>query len=64
MLDASVRQSLMKERICFTIGVRNIFDVTNVRAMASGGAHSGSGDGTAMVAMGRSLFTKLTFTFK
>ncbi|MFN8154778.1 MAG: TonB-dependent receptor [Bacteroidia bacterium] len=64
MLDVSARQSMLKERISLTLGIRNILDVTNVRAMSSGGAHSGGGDGTAMVAMGRSFFTKLTFTFK
>lgn len=63
MLDASIRQNFLKDRISLTVGVRNILDVTNVRAMSSGGAHSG-GSGNSPVAMGTSVFTKLTYTFR
>lgn len=63
-LDASVRQQFLKDRVSLTLGLRNIFNITSVRAMSSGGAHSGGNDGAAMVAMGRSVFTKLTYTFK
>lgn len=63
MLDASIRQNFLKERISLTIGLRNILDVTNVRAMSSGGAHSGGG-ASSPVAMGTSFFTKLTYTFR
>ncbi len=64
MLDASVRQLFFHDRVGISLGLRNILNITNVRATSAGGAHNSGGDGTAMVAMGRSVFTKLTYTFK
>lgn len=64
MLDASFNQNLMNDRVKITFGARNLLNVTNVRAVMSGGAHSGSGNGESPIGMGMSYFTKLTLTFK
>lgn len=64
MMDASVRQQLVKERLSVTLGVRNLLDVTNVRAVSGGGAHSGGIGGEAPVAMGTCFFAKISMTIK
>lgn len=64
MMDASVRQQLVKERLSVTLGVRNLLDVTNVRAVSGGGAHSGGNGGEAPVAMGTCFFAKISMTIK
>lgn len=63
LMDVSLKQNLLKDRISLTMGVRNILGVTNVRAMSSGGVHSG-GSNSAPIAMGQTIFTKLTYNFK
>jgi len=64
MMDASVRQVLIKDRIIISAGVRNIFNVSNIRSLAGGGVHSGDSGAGTPVGMGTSVFTKLTFNLK
>ncbi|MCC5923032.1 MAG: TonB-dependent receptor [Crocinitomicaceae bacterium] len=58
--DATYQQMLFKNRWNWTLGVRNIFNVTNIQGFMPGGAHS-AGSNSMAVAMGRSFFTSLTF---
>lgn len=60
LLDASISQPFWAKRITITAGVKNIFDVNNVRASISGGVHQ-SGSNNAMIAIGRSYFASLKF---
>lgn len=57
--DISIGKHLWKEKITFIIGSKNMFNVKNVNAVATGGAHSNSG-GSNLVATGRTYFAKLT----
>ena len=58
MADLSLGKKFFQNKIAITIGSKNLFDVKNVGAVATGGAHSGGG-GTSMIAMGRTYFIKL-----
>ncbi len=58
MADLSVGKKFFQNKIAITLGSKNIFDVKNVDAVATGGAHS-SGGGNSMIAMGRTYFVKL-----
>jgi outer membrane receptor for ferrienterochelin and colicins len=60
LLDASVSQPFWSKRVSLTVGVKNIFDVTNVRANISGGVHQSSSN-NAMIAIGRNYFFSLKF---
>lgn len=60
LLDVSISQPFLKKRMLLTTGVKNIFDVKNVRASLSGGVHQ-TGSGSAMIAIGRSYFFALRF---
>jgi outer membrane receptor for ferrienterochelin and colicins len=60
LLDASISQPFLGKRFLVTAGVKNILDVTNIRASISGGVHQ-TGGNTAMVAMGRTYFAALRF---
>lgn len=64
IMDASVLQPLLKDRISMTMGVRNLLDVTNVRAVSSGAAHTGSGGGQSPIGMGTTYFVKFNFIIK
>ncbi len=64
IMDASLQQRLMKEKVSLTAGIRNILNVTSVRSLGSGGAHGSSGDGQTPVGTGTSYFVKLTVSLK
>jgi outer membrane receptor for ferrienterochelin and colicins len=64
MMDASILQPLLKDRIALTLGARNLLDVTNVRSVMTGAAHNGGGDGQSPVGMGTTYYVKLNITFK
>ncbi len=59
LIDFSVRKPFAKDHFTLSCGVKNILDVTNVRASSTGGAHSGGNDGTTAIGMGRSYFVKI-----
>jgi len=63
MMDVMVRQPLLKQKITFGAGVKNIFDVQSVNATngSSGGTHD-SGSASLPVGMGRSLFVSLSLS--
>ena len=64
MMDVSVRQELIKNRLTITGGLKNIYNVTNLSSLSGGGAHSGESSSGTPVGMGISVFTKLTFNFR
>ena len=64
MMDVSVRQELIKNRLTITGGLKNIYNVTNLSSLSGGGAHSGESSSGTPVGMGTSVFTKLTFNFR
>jgi len=63
LLDASIRQPFLKDKLQVTAGAKNLLDVTDVRASSGSGVHSGSVAGGAPMAMGTFFFTKISFTF-
>ncbi|MBL7816258.1 MAG: TonB-dependent receptor [Saprospiraceae bacterium] len=58
MADLGLSRRFWKNRINFSTGCRNLFDVRNITAQIAGGAHS-SGANTAALATGRNFFTKI-----
>ncbi len=62
LMDITLSKFLFKKKLNLSLGVKNLFDIQNVNAARSGGAHS-SGDGTMMVGTGRSEFLKLNYKF-
>jgi outer membrane receptor for ferrienterochelin and colicins len=58
--DATIDKQLFKNKIRITIGCKNLFNVTNILANVSGGAHS-SNSGSIAMATGRNYFVKLSF---
>jgi len=60
-MDASVRQSFLKDQFEVTLGSRNIFDVTNLQASQSGGTGIHSAGNSVLLGYGRSYFLKLTY---
>lgn len=64
MLDASVNKSFMQSRFNITVGVKNIFNVTSIRATGTNNFHSGSDGNSMMVGTGITYFTKLSYSFK
>lgn len=60
--DFSASKVFWNKQLNATMGVKNIFDVTNIVGSTTGGAHSG-GSGTRMVAMGRTYFFSLSYRF-
>jgi len=60
-LDVSISQKFWKNRITWTIGGKNLFNVTSITSeFLSQGAHTVSG-GTSLTAWGTSVFTSLKF---
>lgn len=64
LLDVSANRKFLKDKIMLVMGVRNLLNVTNVRAASGGGVHSGAVADSAPVAMGTSFFTKLTIDLR
>ncbi len=60
-VDLTLSRSVWQNRLRLDLGVRNLADVQNINAMATGGAHSGGGN--MAVATGRSYFAKLSFNY-
>ncbi|MNY69389.1 hypothetical protein D3C86_2073230 [compost metagenome] len=63
-MDASVRKLFFKNQFEVTVGARNLFDITNVQTVQSGGATGGahaSGSPDLLLGYGRSYFLKLTY---
>lgn len=63
LMDASVNQPLFNRKVMWILGVRNLFDVTNINMNGpAGGAHSGPATGMN-IGMGRSVFSSLRIRF-
>jgi outer membrane receptor for ferrienterochelin and colicins len=64
-MDVSVSQKIWKEAFNFTLGVKNLFDVTNINTTAggSGGAHS-LGSSSLSIGAGRTYFAALQYRIK
>ncbi|MFH6987268.1 TonB-dependent receptor plug domain-containing protein [Flavobacterium collinsii] len=64
-MDASVRKTFFKNQFEVTVGARNLFDITNVQNIQSGGGSTGgahgSGSSDLLLGYGRSYFIKLTY---
>lgn len=58
-LDLTTSKSFWNRRAVLTLGVRNLFDVTNIVGQQQGSAHS-SGSGMVPVAAGRTFFCSLS----
>lgn len=64
LVDVSARKSFLDKKIEATLGVRNLFDITNVATNGiSGGAHSGTINSISL-GYGRSYFLKLAYNIK
>ncbi len=63
-MDFTATKGFWSSRIRLSAGVKNIFDITAVPAVGTGGGHGGGGGDNSMnVAWGRTFFVKLSFTF-
>ena len=63
MLDFSLNQSFLESKLDVVTGVKNIFDVNNVRTTgSSGGVHSSSGS-SRPVRWGRTFFMDVSYNF-
>ena len=58
MVDLSVVQPFLRNRLTVGTGVKNILDVTSINSSQSTGAHQAAND-VALVGMGRSLFLRI-----
>lgn len=58
MMDASLTQSVIKDILQFTVGVKNLTNVTAISYNTTASAHS-AGAGDMPIAMGRFLFTSI-----
>lgn len=63
MADANVAKILWKERLRLAIGCMDLFDVRNVNATLSGGAHSAGGASVPMTT-GRTFFLRIDLDLK
>lgn len=63
ILDLMATKYFCKKKLNWTLGVKNILDVKDVRASGNGGGIHGTSSGSVPVAWGRSLFTSLKFNF-
>ena len=59
MADITIGKKFWKNKIAFSLGSKNVFNVKNVNSVATGGAHS-SNSGSSLVATGRTYFAKLS----
>lgn len=63
MADATLTKRIGKGKLAITGGCKNLFDVTDLNASMSGGAHSGAGTSVPM-ATGRMAFLRLELDLK
>jgi outer membrane receptor for ferrienterochelin and colicins len=60
-LDLTASKQIFDKRVAITLGVRNLFDVTDVNTSSiTGGSHSGT-NSTISLGFGRSYFLKLAY---
>lgn len=59
MADITIGKKFWKNKIAFSLGSKNVFNVKNVNSVATGGAHT-SNSGSSLVATGRTYFAKLS----
>lgn len=66
-LDANISKVFFNNSLNFQLGVKNLFDNTNVsvKGDAGGGAiHGGGGGGSSPVGWGRTFFVKVAYQFQ
>lgn len=59
-MDATCARTFWENQLNLSVGVKNLFDVTNVNSAVSSGVHS-TGSGTSPVSWGRSYFVSAAF---
>lgn len=63
LTDMTLRKQFKKQQVNLSIGIRNLFNVSNIQSnIQTGGAHSGGSNGQQSVAMGRMGFIKADWT--
>lgn len=61
VLDATIRRSFFKDQLDFTLGARNLLDITTINTTANaGGAHVGPAT-SQLMGYGRSYFLKILY---
>ena len=63
MADASLTKRIWKDRLAVTVGCKDLFDVRNVNASLSGGAHAEGGSSVPMTT-GRTAFLRIELDLK
>lgn len=61
MGDVTVSKSFLKKHVFVSTGVKNVFDVTDVRSTSGGGGHTVS-NSSSSISWGRTAFVKLKVT--
>ncbi len=65
-MDLNVSRAFLQQRLQVQLGVKNLFNNTNITVSgdSSGGIHTGGGGGSSPVAWGRTFFVRLTYQFQ
>ncbi len=63
MADASISKRIWKDRLALTAGCKDLFNVRNVNAAVSGGAHTGGSTSVPMTT-GRTAFIRIELDLK
>jgi outer membrane receptor for ferrienterochelin and colicins len=59
ILDISVNQSFWDRKISFTLGLKNLLNVTNITATGTSNSFHSAGNNSMPVSVGRSIFTQI-----
>ncbi|MTG97373.1 MULTISPECIES: TonB-dependent receptor plug domain-containing protein [Myroides] len=60
-LDFTIRQPFLDRKLVTTLGVRNIFDITDIKSSTSSGTAHAGGASSIPLGYGRSFFVKLQY---
>lgn len=59
ILDISVNQSFWDRKISFTLGLKNLLNVTNITATGTSNSFHSAGNNSMPISVGRSIFTQI-----
>jgi len=59
ILDVSVNQSFWNRKISFTLGLKNLLNVTNITATGTSNSFHSAGSNSMPISVGRSIFTQI-----
>ncbi len=65
-MDINISKYLFDKKVDVSFGIKNVFDVTNIRTtgQSMGGVHSGGNTGSLPMNWGRTYFLRLTYNYE